>query len=168
MKLPGIPEDLATADVDEGSVHVRLDESVHPLEAVYAATYTFIDRAWVFVDRPEAGKLRVVLAPKKGPADEKALAQLIGELANELLSAAYRHLLTRESRATLEAVTMQAIAGAMGPPSLDELEDFDFSEEAFEDPLGIAQSWEEKYQKKAGAAKDDASAPASAAEKKDE
>ena len=45
---------------------------------------------------------------------------------------------------------MQAISGAMGPPSLDELEDFDFTEEPFEDPLGIAQSWEEKYTKKEG------------------
>ena len=26
--------------------------------------------------------------------------------------------------------------------------DFDFSEEPFEDPLGIAMSWEEKYGKK--------------------
>ena len=31
---------------------------------------------------------------------------------------------------------MQAIAGAMGPPSLEDLEDFDFTDEAFEDPLG--------------------------------
>lgn len=154
MKLPGIPEDLASADLEDGSVHVRLDEGVHPLEAVYAAAYTFIDRAYVFVDRPDAGKLRVVLAPKKGAADEAALRAMLGELSNELLSAAYRHALTRENRATIEAVTMQAIAGAMGPPSLDELEDFDFSDDAFEDPLGIAQSWEEKYQKKAGEPKE--------------
>ena len=31
-------------------------------------------------------------------------------------------------------------SGALGPPSLEELEDFDFSNEAFEDPLGIAMS----------------------------
>ena len=36
----------------------------------------------------------------------------------------------------------------MGPPSLDDLEKFDFSDEPFEDPLGIAMSWEEKYGKK--------------------
>jgi hypothetical protein len=46
-------------------------------------------------------------------------------------------------------VTAQALAGAMGPPSLDELEKFDFSEDTFEDPLGIALSWEEKHKKKA-------------------
>ncbi len=45
-------------------------------------------------------------------------------------------------------MTLQAIAGAMGPPSLEDLESFDFTDEAFEDPLGIAMSWEEKYKKK--------------------
>jgi His-Xaa-Ser system protein HxsD len=148
VKLPGIPEELATADLDAGSVDLSLSESVYPLEAVYAATFVFIDRAWVLVDRPSPDRWRIVLTPKED-ADEARLRALAGELANELLGAAYRHRITRENRATIEAVTMQAIAGAMGPPSLDELEDFDFSEEPFEDPLGIAQSWEEKYQKRA-------------------
>src|SRR5690606_34976926 len=113
-----------------------------------AASFTFIDRCYVLLDRPSAGTTRVVLSPKKEGWDETTLRQLVGEFANELLSSAWRQQITRENRATIEAVTMQAIAGAMGPPSLDELEDFDFSEEPFEDPLGIAQSWEEKYAKK--------------------
>ena len=48
----------------------------------------------------------------------------------------------------IEAVTMQAMAGAMGPPSLEDLANFDFTDAPLEDPLGIAQSWEEKYKKK--------------------
>jgi len=148
MKLPGIPEELAGADLDEGSVHVVVDDSVYPLEAIYGASFVFIDRAFVFVDRPSDGKYRVVLTPKKGGVDEVGMKALVGELANELLANAWRHQITKDNRAVIEAVTMQAIAGAMGPPSLDELEDFDFSEEPFDDPLGIAQSWEEKYQKK--------------------
>jgi len=127
---------------------VELTEGVYPLDAIYGACFVFIDRCYVFVDRPEPGKHRVVLTPKSGEADEATLRAMIGEFANELLSNAWRQQITRENRATIEAVTMQAIAGAMGPPSLDELEDFDFTEEPFEDPLGIAQSWEEKYGKK--------------------
>ena len=52
-------------------------------------------------------------------------------------------------RVTVETVTMQAMASAMGPPSLDDLADFDFTDEALDDPLGIAQSWEEKHGRKA-------------------
>ena len=147
-QLPGIPAELGGADLSEGAVHLTLDDSVYPLDAVYGAAFTFIDRCYVLIDRPAAGRFRVVLAPKTEDADEGVLRAMAGEFANELLSCAWRHRITRENRATIEAVTMQAIAGAMGPASLDELEDFDFSEEPFEDPLGIAQSWEEKYAKK--------------------
>ncbi len=44
-------------------------------------------------------------------------------------------------------MTRTAFSGAAGPPSLDDLDDSDFSEEPFHDPLGIAESWEEKYGK---------------------
>ena len=147
--IEGIPEDLARIDLDDARAIVDVDAGIYPLEALYGAAYVFIDRCYVFLDRPEPTKLRVVLSPKTLDGDPKEqLRDLVGELANELVSAAWRHQITQENRAQIEAVTMQAISGAMGPPSLDDLEDFDFTEEAFEDPLGIAMSWEEKYAKK--------------------
>ena len=119
-----------------------VDASIYPLEALYGAAYVFIDRCWVLLDK-EGGRWRVTLTPKSG-AESEAWR---GEFQNELLSCAWREKITAANRATIEAVTMQAIAGAMGPPSLDELAKFDFSSEKFEDPLGIAVSWEEKYRK---------------------
>jgi His-Xaa-Ser system protein HxsD len=138
--MSGFPVEIA-----EGSARLELDEAVYPLEAVYGASYIFIDRCWVLVDRPAPGKWRVTLTAKKEGADLQAMA---GEFANELLSCAWRAQITQQNRAVIEAVTTQAIAGAMGPPTLDDLEKFDFSAETFEDPLGIAKSWEEKYKKK--------------------
>lgn len=147
--LDGFPEDLVRADLGEGRATIDLDASLYPLEAVYGAAYVFIDRCYVLLDRPEASTLRIVLAPKKPDGDPAAqLRTLVGELANELVSAAWRHQITQENRAQIEAVTMRAISGAMGPPTLDDLETFDFTDDAFEDPLGIAMSWEEKYAKK--------------------
>lgn len=145
--LQGVPEPLAGADLDDSAVHLMVDDSIYPLEAVYGAAFTFIDRCFVHIDRPEARKYRVVLSTKKSGADEDTLRELAGEFANELLACAWRHQITQQNRAAIESVTMQAVSGAMGPPSLDELEDFDFTEEPFEDPLGIAMSWEEKYGK---------------------
>ncbi len=147
--IEGFPENLARVDLDEGRAIVDVDASLYPLEAVYGASYVFLDRCYVLLDRPEPAKLRIVLAPKKKVDDATAqLRAMVGELANELLGAAWRYQITQENRARIEAVTLSAIAGAMGPPSLDELESFDFTDEAFEDPLGIAMSWEEKYAKK--------------------
>lgn len=147
--LEGFPENLVHVEVGEGRAVIDLDAGLYPVEAIYSASYVFIDRCYVLLDRPEATRIRVVLAPKRPEGDLAAqLRPLVGELANELVSAAWRHRIAAQNRAQIEAVTLQAVAGAMGPPTLDDLESFDFTDEAFEDPLGIALSWEEKYAKK--------------------
>lgn len=146
----GVPEGLVAVDRASAAISLRMDAQLYPLGALYAAAYVFIDRCYVLLDKPEASQFRVTLSWKKGEPPEGALEALAGEFANELLSCAWRAKIAEESRATIEAVTARAMAGAMGPPTLDELEKFDFSEEAFEDPLGIAMSWEDKYGKKKG------------------
>ena len=147
MTAATLPQDLVETDVADGTVRLRVDAQLYPLEAVYAAAYVFIDRCYVFLDR-EGERLRVSLSPKDGALDEAALRDVVGEFTNELLSCAWRNQIARDNRATLEAVTAQALAGARGAPTLAELEAFDFSEETFDDPLGIAMSWEEKYKKR--------------------
>ena len=143
------PEGLVAVDRTAGAVRLELDDTLYPLEALYGAAYIFIDRCWVLLDRPQAGRLRATLAPKAGAGDDgAALHALAGEFANELLSCAWRHQIAQQNRAIIEQVTAQAVAGAMGPPSLDDLAKFEFSGEALEDPLGIAVSWEEKYRDK--------------------
>ena len=148
VKLDGLPAELVSADLDQGSVSIMVDATLYPLEALYGAAYIFIDRCYVLLDKADAAHFRIVLAPKKGDADEKAVRSLVGEFSNELLSCAWRSKITDQNRALIEAVTRETFAGAMGPPSLDDLAEFDFTEEPFEDPLGIAQSWEEKYKRK--------------------
>jgi His-Xaa-Ser system protein HxsD len=154
----GLPPDSASADLAAGAVSLTIDEAVYPLEAVYGAAYTLIDRCYVIVDRPTSAQFRITVTPKKVEADEALLRSYVGELANELLSCAWRAKIAADNRAVIETVTMQAVGAAMGAPSLDDLASFDFTDEAFEDPLGIAMSWEEKYKKKDKAA--DAAAPA--------
>lgn len=142
-----VPEGLARVDLQEGSAWVELDSTLYPLPAIYAAAYVLIDRAFVLLDRPADERVRVTLMPKATPATADDLRALVGELANEVLACAFRHQLTQDNRVTVETVTMQAMAGAMGPPSLADLADFDFTDDALDDPLGIAQSWEERHGK---------------------
>ena len=144
--LTGLPAEV-TADLKDAAVTVSLPSALYPREAVYGAAYVFIDRCFVLLGAPAAGTWTVTLAHKDPEADATSLRDLVGEFANELLSCAWRHEITKANRTMLESVTTRAFGGAMGPPSLDELEAFDFSEEAFDDPLGIAQSWEDKYKK---------------------
>lgn len=146
--MQGLPPSILSADLADNAVAITVDADLYPLDAIYGASFTFLDRCFVFLERSASG-FRVTLGAKDPRTDPAALRPLVGEFANELLACAWRARITEKNRATIEAVTMQAIGGAMGPAaSLDELEDFDFSEEPFEDPLGIAMSWEEKYGKK--------------------
>jgi His-Xaa-Ser system protein HxsD len=146
--MDGLPSEIVSADVAAGTVTMTVDATLYPLEALYGASYIFIDRCYLLLDKPDAGHFKITLAPKQGTPDTDALKALVGEFANELLSCAWRAQITQENRVVIETLTSRAIAGAMGPPTFDNLAAFDFTEEPFEDPLGIAQSWEEKYKRK--------------------
>jgi His-Xaa-Ser system protein HxsD len=146
--LAGFPEDVVSVDPDGLSVSVRLDAELYPLGALYAAAYVFLDRAFVLLDAPDATRFVATLAWKKPPPDAPALERLAGEFANELLSCAWRAKIATDDRTVIESATARALAGALGAPSLDDLEGFDFGDAPLEDPLGIALSWEDKYGKK--------------------
>lgn len=138
--------ELQTKKTD-AAVEVEFDEGLYPKDAIFGAAYIFIDRCYVYVDRKSATRLSVSLTPKEpGSQDLDALA---GEFANELLGQAWRRMITDENRQLIEQVSTLALGGAAGPTGLDELMDMDIGDEtAFDDPLGIALSWEEKYKKK--------------------
>jgi His-Xaa-Ser system protein HxsD len=139
------------AVLGEGAVELEFDEGLYPKDAIYGAAYVFIDRCYVHLDRAGDRRIKVTLRSKKGaPLDSQACA---GELENELLAQAWRRQILDENRQLVEAITTKALGGAAGPPGLDELLAMDIGEAtAFDDPLGIAMSWEEKYKKKGGAA----------------
>ncbi len=125
---------------------IDLDGELYPLEAVYQAAYTNLDRAWVLLQKTETGVAATVRSKRAGVTDEVAA----GRLGNEALAQAYRLSLATSGRRLIEAITTRAIAGAAGPPGLDELLEMEIGDAtAFDDPLGIAMSWEEKYGKKA-------------------
>jgi His-Xaa-Ser system protein HxsD len=139
----------------EGALLLEFDEALYPKDAIYGAAYIFIDRCYVWLDRPKEGRVSVRLKLKPGVS--RPLDDLAGEFENELLGQAWRRMIIDENRQLIEQVTTQALAGAAGPPGLDDLLGTDIDDEtAFEDPLGIAMSWEEKYKKKSAAAKAEA------------
>lgn len=141
----------------EGAVELEFDEGLYPKDAVYGAAYVFIDRCYVHLDRAGDRRIKVTLKAKKNMANNMASSDDLtkawaGEFENELLGQAWRRMIIEENRPLIESLTARAISGAAGPPGLDELLAMDIGEStAFDDPLGIAMSWEEKYKKKGGA-----------------
>jgi hypothetical protein len=60
-----IPEALVSGSATERSVSMTIDAELYPLQAVYGASYIFLDRCYVFLDRPSAGQFRVTLTAKQ-------------------------------------------------------------------------------------------------------
>jgi His-Xaa-Ser system protein HxsD len=139
--LRGFPETYTLRD--DGGVDVLCHARVYPAQAVFSATYALLDRGYVRLDRDEDGNHIVQLYPREG----EVLRDLVGSLANELLASVCRAHLHQRKEVLLESVTLAAMSGAVGRPSLDDLEGFDFTDAGLDDPLSIASSWDAKYER---------------------
>ena len=125
-------------------ISVEVDESVYPLEAVYGASYLFLEKCFVYLSRVQPGIVSVRLTAREvaTPAQLDALA---GEFANELLSQATRLRLSQATLRIREYYTAAALRAAASSPSVDELLAELESEDLLEDPLEIMVPWEEKH-----------------------
>ena len=131
--------------VSADRVELDLDAEAFPRDAVYAAAFTFIDRCYVRLDQPAPGRIAVLLRAKTaGSLDGAATA---AELQNELLGQSWRQRIADEGRELTASIAASAFS-VSGSPTDDPLAD---GADAFDDPLGIAMSWEEKYASKATA-----------------
>lgn len=138
---------VESVEANRRVIVLSLDKGLYPLDVVYGAAYVLIDRAYVLLDRDEAGRI-VVRVEAKDESDEAGLNALAGDFGNELLAQALRRKVTAANRPVIEAIVSAAIAGASGAmlPGTDiEDDDLDF----LDDPLGIAVPWEEKFSKEA-------------------
>jgi His-Xaa-Ser system protein HxsD len=132
----------------------RLDVSlrIYPLEAVFGACYSLIDRCYVFLDKPEPYRIAVYLKQRGDEPKPACLEAIAGELSNALLQETMRLKVAKRTGKIREMIVGRALLSAepLSLPDLAEPEN-DFDEGAAspadyeEDPLGIAIPWEEKF-----------------------
>ena len=130
-------------------LHVDLD--IHSREAIFGAAYSFIDRCYVWLDKDPDGRILIELTPR---SDAESVEALAGDFSNELLAQSTRAVVLAANRDLVQAIVSRPLAGAgargsMAPtPPVAELDALEIDDEPFDDPLGIAISWEQKYGKK--------------------
>lgn len=123
-------------------VLLEVDETLYPLDAIYGASYLFIDRYYVFLERAEDKKVRIRMRVKK-EVSEDVLVALIGEFANELLNQVLRFKVS-ESTAQIREYTMaRAFVSSPAQASIDALLAELDAEELEDDDLEISVPWEE-------------------------
>jgi His-Xaa-Ser system protein HxsD len=129
-------------DLDDRQVSFNISEDLFPLDAVYGASYLFVDKCWLFLTRPCKGTVGVHLKTKE-QSDEPALEALAGEFSNELLNQTLR-VRIGESTATLREYTMaRAFFTTPVQSSIDALLAELDAEELEEDELEISVPWED-------------------------
>lgn len=108
---------MKTKTETEAEARVEVEERLYPAEAVQAAAYAFIDRAYARVEPAGEGRLRVVLEfkPGTGAAERAALK---GELRNELLHQALRLKVSAANRKIREFIVTKALVSAQPAESL--------------------------------------------------
>lgn len=123
----------------ERDVRIELNDGVYPLSAIHGTAVVFIDKAYIRVERVEQGRTRVTLRPKLASTPDE-LQGMAGDWLNELLHQALRVEVNSKTRKLRELVIGKAIMAAEQQP-----ESLDAGVAFSDDPLGIAQPWEEKY-----------------------
>ena len=137
---------------DSRVARLRVDLDLHSREAIFGAAYAFIDRCYVWLDKDADGRIVVELTPRASAND--SVEALAGDFANELLAQSTRAMVLAANHDLVQAIVSRALVGAgaraaqTAAPTLPDLEAFELADEPFDDPLGIAMSWEEKYGKK--------------------
>lgn len=127
------------ANVGERRVSFDVSEDIYALDTIQGAAYLFLDRCYVFLDRPADRRVAVVLKTK-GEADAAALEALAGEFANELLNQALRKAVGASNAKIREFILAKAFFSVDAPSSIDKLLAELDAEEM--EPLEIPVPWE--------------------------
>lgn len=128
--------------LSEREIRFDIDEELYSIDAIYGASYLFIDRCYVFLSRPADKKVSVRLR-SKGAANEDALEALAGEFANELLNSQLRFRLGRATAGIREQYMARAFFGRDQSSTISELLAELDAEELAEEPLEIPVPWEQ-------------------------
>jgi His-Xaa-Ser system protein HxsD len=126
----------------EREIRFEIDETLYPLDAIYGASYIFIDRCYVFLSRPADQKVAVRLRTRD-PAEAEQLEGLAGEFANELLNQSLRVRISESTVSIRDYYMARAFqATDRSQSTIDRLLAELDAEEMATDALDIAVPWE--------------------------
>ncbi|MGB9707514.1 MAG: His-Xaa-Ser system protein HxsD [Microgenomates group bacterium] len=152
-------------------IKIILETKIYPLEAIYLSAYNFIDKAYVFLDGDPNDKIIIELKLKPDIKQFKNAKELEKEFMNELIHETLRYQISQENQVLREFIIGTALLGSLSQlkPSEQFFEDVERikkeiineiekneeksveeneeNNEIFEDPLGIAIPWEQKFGK---------------------
>lgn len=128
-------------ELSEREIAFEIDEDLYALDAIYGASYIFIDRCFVFLARPADRRVRVRLRTREAVA-ESVLEELAGEFANELLNQAMRHRISDSTIAIRDYYMARAFHSTEASSTVDALLAELDAEEMAKESLEVSVPWE--------------------------
>ena len=128
-------------EISDQTIRYIIDETIFPLDAVYGASYLFVDRCFLFFNR--AGDQKIELHMKKKTDEKISLEDLLGEFSNELLNQVIRFRLAESTSKIREYYMARAFLSHPAQNSIDALLAELDAEELEEDELEISVPWEQ-------------------------
>jgi His-Xaa-Ser system protein HxsD len=144
----------------KSKITIKIAPRIYPLEVIYGAAYSFVDRAYIDIGGNPKRQVLVTLAGKED-LSRKELERLAGEFRNELLNYALRRAISQNNKELREYIVSRALFSSVVPAEeefglvkkkIQEAEKKDRAKKIkkgdfIDDPFGIAVPWEEKYGK---------------------
>jgi len=119
-------------DTDSKTVTIAVNPKIYPLEVVYSAAYTFLDRSYVIIDGDPDKEILVQLKAKNNDENLEILAQ---NFNNELVGYAVYVVQAARTSTIRQTIVERALK------TVDKVEEEKEDSDYLEDTLGIAKPW---------------------------
>jgi His-Xaa-Ser system protein HxsD len=130
-----------TVALDDRSLGLLLSEDLYPIDAIYGASYLFVDRCYVFLDRPADRQVQVRFR-LKSDSEATDLEAIAGEFCNEVLNQVVRLRVGESTKTLREYYLARAFFGDDTRASIDALLAELDADELEDDPLEIQVPWD--------------------------
>lgn len=127
-------------DKKNNYVLISVNPRIYPLEVVYFASYSLMDRAFIILGGDPEKEILVEIKPKK----EKELETLGREFNNELINYAVYVIQSQRNRQEKEMIMKRALQTSMESKEVcSECEEDLIGNPPVDDPENIAKPWKE-------------------------
>ncbi|MBU4216572.1 His-Xaa-Ser system protein HxsD [Candidatus Parcubacteria bacterium] len=98
--------------IENNEISFNVKTSVYSQAIIMKTCYVFIDRVYVYLDKPSKDEILVVLKGKD-ILSKKDLEKIKGEFSNELLNTILREDLVKQNKKVIEYIVGGAISAAL-------------------------------------------------------
>jgi len=123
-------DDFVEVDTKRNTVIVKVNAGVFPIDIIYGAAYSLIDRAYVILDGDPGSEIYAIMKPRNFQGSLEELGRLFYD---ELLNFAFYTVQSIRNKEIKEALVRATVGEPLREP------------EEEEDAEDIAKLWEEKF-----------------------